>query len=194
MSITMIMRRIDPAAADEIKKAPERAAGFLFPKKETKESPRGFFSFLKKKEPAPEPAIDWEKIYHHPDVLDLDKAYDGLHFLLTDGSAPFENVNDKWWICPGDDRHIDSDGHDCFLIPADETPAFLAAVQALDETAIRSRFDPEKMNETPVGMWDWTEDPETHIQYLLTYRNKLLAFLQYTREQGSALLSTIVGV
>lgn len=206
MGVTMVMRMIDPDVANQIADSPEMANDILLPKGEVL-SPRpqpqplpksrGFFSLFRKKEPMPpsQPPIrgvDWNQVYGVEDVLDLDKTGEALHYLLTNGAMPFERVTENWWICPGDEHYVGSDEELIVLIPADQVAPFLNAVESMDEPVMRARFNPEKMCEMPIGIIEWTDDPEGNFQYLLEYRNKLVEFLQKAHAQNKALLSGVV--
>jgi hypothetical protein len=192
MSISLIMRMIDPAVADEITRTPEKAGDVLFPKLPQTTSKGGFLSFLGKSQPKPQVMIDWKQVYHVAEVIDLQPGGEALHYLLTGGSRPFEGKGENEWICPGSKYHIGSESEAIFLIHCNEVFEFLAAVRALDEPMMRSRFNPSEMNSLPIGFCDWTDSPEDHFQIILTQHNQLLNFLTKAHEQGKALLSGLL--
>jgi hypothetical protein len=124
------------------------------------------------------------------DRLDLDKAWHGLHFLLTGtdwGGTPPLN-----FIVAGGETIGDVDvGYG----PARAfTPEQLAeisrALDALGSDALRQRFDPVRMLELDIypGIWDRDPADDDTLGYVLDYFEMLKPFLRKGAERGLGLI------
>ncbi|QRN98331.1 YfbM family protein [Archangium violaceum] len=118
--------------------------------------------------------------------FDLDKAWHGLHFLLTGtdwGGKPPLN-----FIAVGGETIGDVDvGYG----PARAfTPEQLAeisrALDAVSSDALRQRFDPAKMMELDIYPSIWDRDPadDDTLGYVLEYFEMLKSFLRKGAERG----------
>src|SRR5690242_18986219 len=112
--------------------------------------------------------------------LDIDKAWHGLHFLLT-GSA-WEGASPLDFIVAGGEEVGDVDvgyGPSRAFRPAD-LQAIARAIEPLDEAELRKRFDPARMKELNIypGIWDSRPEVDDTLVYLLENWSLLKPFLQ----------------
>jgi hypothetical protein len=125
-----------------------------------------------------------------PDSLDLDKAWHGLHFLLTGtawGGTPPLN-----FIVAGGDTIGDVEvGYG----PARAfTPEQLAevsrALDAISSDTLRQRFDPAKMTELDIYPSIWDRDPadDDTLGYVIEYFEMLKPFLREGAERELGLI------
>ena len=109
---------------------------------------------------------------------DLDKAWHGLHFLLT-GSA--EGGPEPWgYLLEGGESIGAVDvgyGPARALRPA-QVASFAAALSAVSPDELRKRFDPTAMRRAGIYPDIWRpEDPEP-LEYVLYYYGALRAFVE----------------
>ncbi|WP_257451100.1 YfbM family protein [Archangium lipolyticum] len=141
-------------------------------------SPEQVFDFLED--------ADDEDADNSEDVLDIDKAWHGLHFLLTGtdwGGKPPLN-----FIVAGGETVGDEDvGYG----PARAfTPEQLAeisrALDGISSDALRQRFDPAKMMELDIYPSIWDRDPadDDTLGYVLEHFELLKPFLRKGVERG----------
>ncbi|UOQ53221.1 YfbM family protein [Hymenobacter cellulosivorans] len=114
--------------------------------------------------------------------LDLDKAWHGLHFMLT-GSG-WEGPEELAYLMDGGQVIGNEEEHSVGLGPARgltnaEVSQFAAALGRLSESEFRLRYDSAAMDELeiyPVG-WSKEEKPEETVDWLVTSFNELKQFV-----------------
>ncbi|WNG20318.1 YfbM family protein [Cystobacter fuscus] len=118
--------------------------------------------------------------------LDLDKAWHGLHFLLTGtdwGGQPPLN-----FIVAGGETLGDVDvGYGPARAFTPEQLAELSrALDAISSDALRQRFDPAKMMALDIYPSIWDRDPadDDTLGYVLDYFEMLKSFLREGAERG----------
>jgi Domain of unknown function (DUF1877) len=119
--------------------------------------------------------------------LDVDKAWHGLHFLLTgsawEGTFPFN------FIASGGEEVGDDLGYGPARgLTGHEVQQIDAALQALPAAELVQRFDAERMTELEIYPFGWSHDPDGEREYLLEYYTDLRAFVRRTAERSDALL------
>ena len=119
--------------------------------------------------------------------LDVDKAWHGLHFLLT-GSA-WEGSFPLNFIVSGGEEVGDDLGYGPARgLTSADVRAINAALEPLAADELGQRFDAQRMTELQIYPFGWSDDPEGERAYLLEYYTDLRAFVHRTAEQGRALL------
>lgn len=135
-------------------------------------------------------AVLYEREAPEADALDIDKAWHGLHFLLTgdawDGEPPLN------FIVGGGAPIGDVDvgyGPARGFAP-DEVRAIAAALAPITEATLRARFDPGAMMDEDIypTIWDRPAEEDDTLGYLVDYFSPLKAFVTETAEQGLALI------
>jgi hypothetical protein len=119
--------------------------------------------------------------------LDVDKAWQGLHFLLTgsawEGSFPLNFI-----VAGGEEVGDDLGYGPARGLTSGDVRTIDAALQPLAPDELGQRFDAERMTELQIYPFGWSHDPDGEREYLLDFYSDLRAFIRRTAEQGHALL------
>jgi hypothetical protein len=119
--------------------------------------------------------------------LDVDKAWHGLHFLLTGsawaGSAPLNFI-----VAGGQEVGDDLGYGPARGLTSADVLMIDAALEPLTRDDLRQRFDAHRMTELQIYPDGWRHDPDGELDYLLEYYADLRAFVRRTAERGQALL------
>ncbi|MCA8969354.1 MAG: YfbM family protein [Planctomycetes bacterium] len=129
------------------------------------------------------------------DVVDLDKAWHGLHWLLTGSSEPLGDLRSVLADEAGDVcRLVGGHAHEVGYGPArtldvTATREFAKILHALDHATCRQRYDPERMEADevyPEGIW--RAEGEGALEFVLDARDRLDALLQRASASGRCLV------
>lgn len=123
-------------------------------------------------------------------VVDVDKAWHGLHFLLTtiagDEDAPLAQA-----IFGGMDVG-DSDGDiPARLLDPAEVSEIAAALATVTVEQLREAYDPEDMDEDEIYPSIWVRDGDEALDYLLHHFPTLVGFYRDAAARGQAALLRI---
>jgi hypothetical protein len=158
---------------------------------ETGGSNGGVFSLFRRGAPA-EPDT-WEPSGEGDD-LDIDKAWHGIHYLLTGtdwaGDPPLD------FIVQGGREigNIDVGYGPARALESSEVPSLSAALDALPPEALAERFDAEEMTRLkiyPDEIWARAEDPEDDddpLGYLIANYTELREFVRWSAARGHGLI------
>lgn len=117
---------------------------------------------------------------------DLDKAWHGIHYLLT-GTA-WEGEHPRNFLVSGGTEvgSIDVGYGPARVLTAAETREALGAVTALSDDDLKARFDPKDMLAKQIYPEIWARRPEEDdtLGYLLEYAKTLRGFLSQAVEEG----------
>ncbi|WP_366515668.1 YfbM family protein [Solimonas marina] len=110
---------------------------------------------------------------------DLDKAWHGIHFLLTqtawEGEAPLN------FLLAGGAEAGDIDlGHGTGrALLSNEVAAIASALEAINESTLRERFSPDQMMRLEIypEIWDRPLDEDDSLAYCLEYFEVLRSFV-----------------
>jgi hypothetical protein len=124
----------------------------------------------------------------------LDKAWHGLHFLLT-GTADSEEEPGCFVISGGEDIGEDDDGDPVarLLDPA-QVRAFDAFLDTLTPEELRSRFDPERMTALeiyPAVIWTRPEEDDDSLGFLLSAFESLRESIAAAAAAGDSVVITV---
>jgi hypothetical protein len=123
--------------------------------------------------------------------VDLDKAWHGIHYLLT-GSVESNKTLASKVIMGGEDIGPDRGYGPAQLLKAAEVKAI---AKLLDETTpemLRARYKPREMTRAKVYPdVIWERDGEEALQYVLEYYTKLVAFYKRAAQRGQAVILAI---
>ena len=125
------------------------------------------------------PSTDREELY-------VDKAWQGIHFLLTGnamGGEPPLNfiVGGGTWT--GD---VETGAH---ALMNEDVVRLAEALESVPPDQLAHRFDPEKMMELEVYPETWDRDPEEEsVGYLISYYTDLRDFVRRTADRGFGLI------
>lgn len=123
-------------------------------------------------------------------AADLDKAWHGIHYLLTgtawEGNPPLNALVSGGRDVPG----VDAGYGPPRTLTAAETRAFAEELEALSDAQLRSRFAPAEMMELEIYPEIWDRDPadDDTCGYLLGYVGELRTFLAGAVASGLGLL------
>lgn len=122
-----------------------------------------------------------------PSLIELDKTWDGLNYLLTDGN---ERAGEPWcFLLRGGEEIGEYASYDPVRIlqPA-QVKAWSAALASLSHEDIKGRYRPEQMDGGDVYPGGWTRDGHGNLQWLLNGFEKLRSGVKRAADQGSGLL------
>ena len=122
--------------------------------------------------------------------LYLDKAWDGLHWILT-GSAKYDSANPLSEMLRGG-KSLTTQlpyGKPSLHSPA-EVKACAKHLRAETEKSLRARYAPAEMDRSNVYPGDWAENPDEGFAYLLSAFRELRSFADRAAKANKALLSS----
>ncbi|WP_431946969.1 YfbM family protein [Micromonospora marina] len=130
-------------------------------------------------------------IFHSgPDELDLDKAWHGLHYLLT-GDA-YEIRGDAGpAVLGGDPIGPDLGMGPARLLMPDAVRAVAAGLDAVDDATLRARFDPAAMSEAGIYPHIWNDGVDEFDNYLMPNLTALRDFYRDAAARGDAALLAV---
>ena len=123
-----------------------------------------------------------------PNSIDVDKAWQGIHFLLT-GKA--EGGDGPLALAALGGQEI---GGEVVLGPAriltpDQVKTVAHALQRVDERSFRSKFAPEAMSEAGVYPAElWVSDRERVLTYLVQNYRRLVRFYEVAAARGDGVV------
>ena len=123
--------------------------------------------------------------------VDLDKAWHGLHFLLTgtdDGGTEPAN-----YLTEGGEYLGDDDDVQARLLRPDQVRALAAYLATLDGDELTRRFDPERMMKLRIypEIWDRPEETDAPRAFLFDAFSELRDFVGRVARDGDAIVVCI---
>jgi uncharacterized protein DUF1877 len=121
---------------------------------------------------------------------DLDKSWHGIHYLLT-GSADESGTPLQFLVAGGTDVGDEDVGYGPpRVFTSAETRTIAAALTAVTDEDLRSRFDPEAMMRAEIYPEIWDRDPKDDdtLGYLLEYVAILREAMTTVTSRGHGLL------
>ncbi|MEM1061482.1 MAG: YfbM family protein [Planctomycetota bacterium] len=120
--------------------------------------------------------------------IDLDKAWNGLHFLLT-GTADGGDGPGAFIIEGGTEvGDVDVGYGPARAFRSDEVAAIDAHLRSLTDDELLGRLDQAAMTRLSVYPDVWDEPPEESLEYLGHYLGELRGFLTATTERSSGMV------
>lgn len=123
--------------------------------------------------------------------VSLEKAWHGLHFLLTgsawEGSGPLAFIGSGGEEIAGSDHGYGP----ARLFSAEETAEINSALSKIDNDELWSRFNPEEMNEQEIYPNIWDEPEEDLKEEYLMYFNELKILIAAAATRGDSLRVSI---
>lgn len=123
--------------------------------------------------------------------VDLDKAWHGIHYLLT-GSVESNSTLASKVIMGGENIGPDRGYGPAQLLTPAEVKAIALLLEETTADMLRKRFKPKEM--TQAGVYPaviWERDGEEALTYVLDYYKKLVAFYKLAAEKGQAVILVI---
>lgn len=129
--------------------------------------------------------------HNDKDILDLDKSWDGIVFLLTGESSLSDSENELARIFFSGNI-IDGD-QDLGYGPAhfhtsEEVSKIYNLISVILSETLKANYDAQKMEELEVYPSVWGESDE-EVDYLIGYFNQLKAFYEEASNQNMAIIS-----
>lgn len=122
-----------------------------------------------------------------PLYCDLDKAWHGIHFLLT-GRADGGEEPLSWAVLGGTEFGPDVGyGPARFLTP-EQVRIVAAALQALPSSMLANRYKPAQMDAAGIYPEIWVRDGDEGLSYLLESYKQLQTFYNDAAARGDAAL------
>jgi len=124
--------------------------------------------------------------------IDLDKAWHGIHFLLT-GTDSYEGNSPAFYLLSGE-RLDDLCSEEVLSLSADEVKKFNSYLQSVSIEQLKKNYNAEKMNKLKVYPQRYLaakEDNSSCLNYLLWHYRKLKQFICDVAKENKAMLITI---
>lgn len=122
--------------------------------------------------------------------VDLDKAWHGIHFLLT-GSAGSNGTLASKVIMGGESIGPDRGYGPAQLLKPVEVKAIAHLLGETTPDMLRERFKPKEMTRADVYPGMWEEDGDENFGYVLDNYKKLVAFYKRAAQRGQAVIFVI---
>jgi hypothetical protein len=120
--------------------------------------------------------------------LDLEKAWHGLHFLLT-GTAWEGDEPACYLLKGGEDFGADEIGDSVArLLRPPRVEAFAAFLSRLGRDELKARFDPSAMMQLEIYPEVWEDEQDEELAYLLDSFDVLRAFIRTAATEGDAVV------
>jgi hypothetical protein len=121
------------------------------------------------------------------DEIEIDKAWHGLHFLLT-GTAREGDFPLNFIVVGGEEVGDDLGYGPARAVRSEDVHKIDTALEPLTAEELRQRFDADRMSALEIYPFGWSHDPDGELQYLLEFYGELRAFVRRTAERGHGLL------
>jgi hypothetical protein len=124
--------------------------------------------------------------------IDLDKAWHGIHFLLT-GQADGGEAPLAWAITGGEILGDDPEEYDqgygpALFLTTEQVQAVAQALSNLSKDEFAARFDAKAMAKKDIYPNIWERDSQEALDYLLHYYEILVAFYQHAAARNLAVI------
>ena len=149
------------------------------------EPARGFFKWFSKSKP--HEIDDWEPECSG-DELDVDKAWHGIHYMLT--GKPWEGIEPWSFVVTGGVGIGDVDvGYGpARAFGSEQVSQIDEALSSLSDEEIKRRFDPDKLRENKIYPEIWDESFDDCFAYVLSYFNDLKEFVSKAAKNNNAMI------
>ena len=138
-------------------------------------------------------AVDFLLAPGEVEATDLDKAWHGIHYMLT-GTA-WEGVPPLNFLMHGGAviGDVEVGYGPARGMTAAEVKAEACALAGIDEAFMRARFDPAQMTQLDIypGIWDRDPAEDDSFGYCMEYFGALRTFVMRTAERGAGLIISL---
>lgn len=125
-----------------------------------------------------------------PDYLELDKAWHGIHFLLT--NSAWEGAEPLCYLVRGGQEigDIDVGYGPARAITSQQAAAFELELSKIEEADFRQRFNPKQMmaNDIYPSIWDRPIEEDDTLGYLCSYFTELKEFVNEVCKKGHGII------
>lgn len=138
-------------------------------------------------------AVDFPLAAGEVDTIDLDKAWHGIHFMLTgtawEGEPPLNFLMQGGTVI----GEVEVGYGPARGMTAAEVQTVAEALAGIDEAFMRARFDPAQMTQLDIypGIWDRDPAEDDSLGYCLEYFGALRTFVMRAAERGAGLIISL---
>lgn len=139
------------------------------------------------------PAVDFPLAPGEVDTIDLDKAWHGIHFLLTgtawEGEPPLNFLMHGGTVI----GEVEVGYGPARGMTAAEVKTVAGALTGIDEAFMRARFDPAQMTQLDIypGIWDRDPAEDDSFGYCMEYFGAVRTFVMRAAERGAGLIISL---
>lgn len=138
-------------------------------------------------------AVDFPLAPGEVEATDLDKAWHGIHYMLT-GTA-WEGVPPLNFLMHGGAviGEVEVGYGPARGMTAADVKAVAGALAGIDEAFMRARFDPAQMTQLDIypGIWDRDPAEDDSFGYCMEYFGELRTFVMRAAERGAGLVISV---
>ena len=142
---------------------------------------------------------DPENVFDYLDELEeneelgrvyLDKAWHGIHFLLT--GSRWEGEEPLCYLVKGGEL-VGQEGDDARVLRPDQIADWANALSTISADDLRKRYDPASMKKADIYamIWDRVDEEQGNLEYLLDYYEALRSFLEKTKKENKGAIISI---
>lgn len=139
------------------------------------------------------PAVHLPLAQGEVDTIDLDKAWHGIHFMLTgtawEGEPPLNFLMQGGTVI----GEVEVGYGPARGMTAAEVKVVAGALAGIDEALLRARFDPSRMTQLDIypGIWDRDPAEDDSFGYCMEYFGALRSFMMRAAERGAGLVISL---
>jgi hypothetical protein len=178
------MVRLSDAAIDEISAAPKKALHFWMQEQTPEPEPLGWLDRLlgKKEELAQKCSV----LREPGDETDLDKAWDGMDYLLSNGRAAGGVAR---FLTEGGEEIPEELGYaPPRVIRSPEIKEIAAFLSEVTPEMLRSRYDGRAMDREKIYPEIWARDGEDGFDYIISFFEPLRTFISDAAQRGAGIM------
>ena len=136
----------------------------------------------------PEEDEEYENVRDDERHLDIDKAWHGIHYLITgdpwEGEPPLANA-----VLGGTELSDEDVGYGpARYLTQEEVRDVAAALEDISPDELRTRFDPAELERANIYPNIWQRDGEEALEYVLEYYGEVRRFFCAASEMGDGML------
>ena len=128
-----------------------------------------------------------EEIQESDSYLDIDKAWNGIHFLLT--GTTFGGEEPLCWVVLGGETIGEDVGYGpARFVNAKDVKTINEAISGIDSSSLNDRFNPDELNDSEVYPSVWEQD---HAEYLIGAYEDVKAFYASASKNNQCVIQFI---
>jgi len=125
--------------------------------------------------------------------IDLDKAWHGIHFLLTESA--WEGKEPLCYLVKGGEEIGDEDVGYCpaRALRPNQIADWANALSTISSDDLRKKFDPDAMMKAEIypSIWDRATEEDDTLGYLLEHYETLRSFVERTKDENKGAIITL---
>ncbi len=184
MGICLVMIRLSDSTIDELIETPKKAPSFVFPEIAAESPPVGFLGrlFGKKSEIIQICSVPRES----DDETDLDKAWEGMDYLLSDGRKLGGVAR---FLTEGGVEVPEEVGYGPpRVIKSAEVKDIDLFLMSVSPEILRARYEPKAMDRLKIYPQFWTRDGDEGFDYIISFFDSLRTFIREAAGKGAGIM------